>query len=89
MSYEFIPPLKKGDWGGFILKTSSNPSFSKRGTEWLLLDSKVRVIVKFEARFAKDLRAINNPKHFDKIKDIINTCKAGQDLSELKHVKKL
>ena len=47
------------------------------------------MIVKFEARFAKDLRAINNPKYFDKIKDIINTCKAAQDLSELKHVKKL
>lgn len=45
--------------------------------------------VKFEAKFAKDLRALKSPKHLDKIKEIINTCKAIQDLSELKQIKKM
>jgi len=47
------------------------------------------VNVKFEAKFAKDLRAIKNAKHLDKIKDIINACKAARDLSELSQIKKL
>ena len=45
--------------------------------------------VKFEARFAKDLRAIKTPKHLIKIKEIINACKAAHDLSELNQIKKL
>ena len=45
--------------------------------------------VKFEAKFAKDLRTIKNPKHLDKVKEIINACKAVRDLSELNQIKKL
>ena len=45
--------------------------------------------VKFEAKLAKDLRAIKNPKLLDKIKEIINACKAANDLSELNQIKKL
>ncbi|MFU8789603.1 MAG: type II toxin-antitoxin system RelE family toxin [Methylobacter sp.] len=45
--------------------------------------------VKFEARFAKDLRVIKTSKHLDKIKEIINACKAAHDLSELSQIKKL
>ena len=44
---------------------------------------------KFEAKFAKDLRAIKNAKHLDKIKEIINACKSAHDISELSHIKKL
>ena len=44
--------------------------------------------VKFEAKFAKDLRAIKNAKHLDKIKEIINACKSAHDISELSHIKK-
>ncbi|MGZ8137263.1 MAG: type II toxin-antitoxin system RelE family toxin [Methylococcaceae bacterium] len=47
------------------------------------------MIVKFEAKFAKDLRAVKNSKHLDKIKEIINACKAAHDLSELNQIKKL
>jgi hypothetical protein len=45
------------------------------------------VIVKFEASFAKDLRTIKNAKHLDKIKEIIETCKAAQHLSDINQIK--
>jgi len=47
------------------------------------------VNVKFEARFAKDLRSVKNAKHLDKVKEIIIACKQARDLSELSQIKKL
>jgi mRNA interferase RelE/StbE len=47
------------------------------------------VNVKFEARFAKDLRAVKNFKCLDKVKEIITACKQARDLTELSQIKKL
>jgi mRNA interferase RelE/StbE len=45
--------------------------------------------VKFEARFAKDLRVVKNAKHLEKVKEIIIACKKANNLSELSQIKKL
>lgn len=45
--------------------------------------------VKFESKFAKDLRNIRDNKLLAKIKEIIIECKTAQSLNELKNVKKL
>jgi mRNA interferase RelE/StbE len=47
------------------------------------------VKVKFESKFAKDLRNIRDNKLLAKIKEIIIECKTAQSLNELKNVKKL
>jgi mRNA interferase RelE/StbE len=47
------------------------------------------VKVKFESKFAKDLRNIRDDKLLAKIKEIIIECKTAQSLNELKNVKKL
>lgn len=43
--------------------------------------------VKFEAKFAKDLRTIREPKMLNKVQEIIGECKSASSLSELNHVK--
>lgn len=45
--------------------------------------------VRFEAKFAKDLRAINNSKHFGKLEEVIETCKVAHNLSDINQLKKL
>ena len=45
--------------------------------------------VKFEAKFAKDLRAVREQKPLNKLKEIIEECKMANSLSELNHVKKM
>jgi len=45
--------------------------------------------VKFEARFAKDLRAIQDPKILNRIKKIIENCKLADNLLSIKHMKKM
>jgi len=47
------------------------------------------VNVKFEARFAKDLRAIREQKLLNKVKEIIEDCKSASSLSDMSHVKKM
>jgi len=47
------------------------------------------VKVKFEARFAKDLRAIREQKLLNKVKEIIEDCKSASSLSDMNHVKKM
>ena len=42
--------------------------------------------VKFEARFAKDLRAIRDQKLLNKVKEIIDDCKSAHTLSEINHI---
>ncbi len=44
---------------------------------------------KFEARFAKDLRAVRNQKLLNKIKEIVDECKSASSLSELNQLKKM
>jgi mRNA interferase RelE/StbE len=45
--------------------------------------------VKFEAKFAKDLRAVREQKLLNELKEIIEECKTANSLSELNHVKKM
>ncbi len=45
--------------------------------------------VKFEAKFAKDLRTIREQKMLSKVQEIIGECKSASSLSELNHVKKM
>ncbi len=45
--------------------------------------------VKFEAKFAKDLRAIRDQKLLNKVKEIIDDCKSVNTLSEINHIKKM
>lgn len=45
--------------------------------------------VKFEAKFSKDLRAIQDKKLLNKIKEIINECKLANNLLELNQIKKM
>lgn len=45
--------------------------------------------VKFESKFAKDLRSIRDAKLLAKIKEMIDECKAAESLTELKNIKKL
>jgi mRNA interferase RelE/StbE len=45
--------------------------------------------VKFEAKFAKDLRAIKDTKTLAKVKEVICECQAAENLFDLVHVKKL
>lgn len=45
--------------------------------------------MKFEAKFAKDLRAIRERKVLNKMQEIIVDCKSAMNLSELKQVKKM
>lgn len=45
--------------------------------------------VKFEARFAKDLRSIRDPKILNKIKEIIVACKLANSLSDINNIKKM
>lgn len=45
--------------------------------------------VKFEAKFAKDLRAVREQKLLNKVKEIIEGCQMANSLSELNHVKKM
>jgi len=47
------------------------------------------VKVKFEAKFAKDLRAIREQKLLNKVKEIIEDCKSASSLSDMNHVKKM
>jgi mRNA interferase RelE/StbE len=47
------------------------------------------VKVKFEAKFAKDLRAIRDQKLLNKVKEIIEDCKSVNTLSEINHIKKM
>jgi len=45
--------------------------------------------VKFEAKFAKDLRAIRDQKLLNKVKEIIEDCKSANTLSDINHIKKM
>ena len=45
--------------------------------------------VKYESKFAKDLRSIRDTKLLAKIKEIIDECKVAENLTELKNIKKL
>lgn len=45
--------------------------------------------VRFESKFAKDLRSIRDTKLLVKIKEMIDECKAAESLTELKNIKKL
>ena len=45
--------------------------------------------VRFESKFAKDLRSIRDTKLLAKIKEMIDECKAAESLTELKNIKKL
>jgi hypothetical protein len=45
------------------------------------------VNIKYESKFAKDLRNIRDTKLLAKIKDLIVECKAAESLTELKNVK--
>ena len=45
--------------------------------------------IKYESRFAKDLRNIRDTKLLAKIKELIVECKAAESLTELKSLKKL
>lgn len=45
--------------------------------------------IKYESKFAKDLRSIRDTKLLAKIKEMIDECKAAENLTELKNVKKL
>lgn len=47
------------------------------------------VKIKFEAKFAKDLRAVRDQKLLNKIKATIDECKQANNLSELNQVKKM
>jgi mRNA interferase RelE/StbE len=47
------------------------------------------VKLRFEAKFAKDLRNITNAKLMGKIKDVIEQCKQADNLTQLNHIKKL
>jgi len=47
------------------------------------------VKIKYESKFAKDLRSIRDTKLLAKIKEIIDECKAAESLTELKNIKKL
>ncbi len=47
----------------------------------------MKVQVKFEAKFAKDLRAIRDQKLLNKVKEIIDDCKSAHTLSEINHIK--
>jgi mRNA interferase RelE/StbE len=47
------------------------------------------VKVRFESKFAKDLRSIRDTKLLAKIKEMIEECKAAESITELKNVKKL
>ena len=45
--------------------------------------------IKYESKFAKDLRSIRDTKLLAKIKEMIGECKSAENLTELKNVKKL
>ena len=45
--------------------------------------------VKFEAKFAKDLRAVKDAKILAKLKEVIYECQSAENLFALSHVKKL
>lgn len=45
--------------------------------------------MKFEAKFAKDLRAIRDQKLLNKVKEIIEDCKSANTLSDINHIKKM
>lgn len=45
--------------------------------------------VRFEAKFAKDLRNIKDGKLLAKVKELIIDCQNAESLIELSHVKKL
>jgi len=47
------------------------------------------VKVRFESKFAKDLRSIRDTKLLAKIKEMIDECKTAESLTELKNIKKL
>ncbi len=47
------------------------------------------MIVKFESKFAKDLRRIQDKKLLSKLKEIINGCKRSESLTQLENLKKL
>lgn len=47
------------------------------------------MITKFEAKFAKDLRAIKEISVLNSVKDIIVECQLAENLTVLKQVKKL
>ena len=45
--------------------------------------------VKFEATFAKDLRAIRDRKILNKIKEVIEVCQSTSTLTDIPHLKKM
>ena len=45
--------------------------------------------IKYESKFAKDLRSIRDTKLLAKIKEMIDECKVAENLTELKNIKKL
>ena len=45
--------------------------------------------VRFEAKFAKDLRNIKDGKLLAKVKEIIIDCQKAESLVDLNHIKKL
>jgi mRNA interferase RelE/StbE len=47
------------------------------------------VKIKYESKFAKDLRSIRDTKLLAKIKEMIDECKVAENLTELKNIKKL
>ena len=52
--------------------------------------SAVKIVqIKFEAKFAKDLRTVRDPKLLSKVKTIIDECKQANSLSELNQIKKM
>ena len=45
--------------------------------------------VKYEARFEKDIHCIKDAAILSKLKKIIIQCKEAQELSEIRHLKKM
>jgi mRNA interferase RelE/StbE len=45
--------------------------------------------IKFESRFAKDLKAIKDPKILSKLKSIIINCQEAENLTTINNLKKL
>ncbi len=45
--------------------------------------------VKFESKFAKDLRSINDAKLLARVKEVICKCQVAENLTSLTQVKKL
>lgn len=45
--------------------------------------------IKYESKFSKDLGSIRDTKLLAKIKEVIIDCKAAENLTELKNLKKL